>query len=450
MAQARHPAQAGLSDTIVAGATPAGGALAVVRLSGEGTKSVATALLGTAPFSPKRSTKRVASHNGVVIDEVVAVFSIGPASATGEDTLELTCHGSALVVRALLDACVANGCRLAEPGEFTRRAFLNGKLDLAQAEAVADLGRAKSESARRAALARLQGGLSRRIENVRAPLFDLLAEVEARLDHPDEEMAPLPTSAIASVLDEARSSLALLISGSERGRLLRDGVRVGLFGRPNAGKSSLLNALLGRDRAIVSPRPGTTRDTIEEQAELAGLPAVLIDTAGLRDAELPEEAEGVKRAEEALVACDVAVLVSDATGPREEADKLLNRARQLRPRGAIVSAWNKTDLCNEPPAGGWSVSAKTGAGVETLAAAVAAAAGSLDNGDEEAPACGGRQEAALRAALAALDSTHNDLTAEDLLASRLRAVLAHLGATLGEDAAPDVLDAVFSRFCLGK
>ena len=450
MAQARHPAQAGLSDTIVAGATPMGGALAVVRVSGEGTRSVATALLGAAPLTAKRSSKRTAAHDGRVIDEVTAVLSIGPASATGEDTLELTCHGSALVVRALLDACVANGCRLAEPGEFTRRAFLNGKLDLAQAEAVADLGRAKSEAARRAALARLQGGFSRRIESVRAPLFDLLAEVEARLYHPDEELALLPTAAVAAVLEDARASINIMLAGAQRGRLLLDGVRVGLFGRPNAGKSSLLNALLGRDRAIVSPRPGTTRDTIEESAELAGLPTVLIDTAGLRDSDSPEEAEGIKRAEEALASCDVALLINDVTGPPEEAKALLSRATALRRDAPIIQVWNKTDLCSEPPAGGWSVSAKTGVGVETLAAAVAAAAGSLDNGDEEAPACGVRQEAALRAALAALDSAHDDLTAEDLLASRLRAVIGRLGETLGEDAAPDVLDAVFSRFCLGK
>ncbi len=213
---------------------------------------------------------------------------------------------------------------------------------------------------------------------MRAPLFDLLAEVEARLDHPEEELAPIPVGTAAATLEDARASVKLLLAGQERGRLLRDGARVGLFGPPNAGKSSLLNALLGKDRAIVSPRPGTTRDTLEENVELAGLPAVLVDTAGLREAATPEEAEGVRRAEEALAACDVAVLVSDCTGPIEQAAELFDRARKLRPGGAVVSVWNKSDLCDAPPAGGVSVSALTGNGLNELAAAVAAAAGPLD------------------------------------------------------------------------
>lgn len=454
MAQARHPAEAGVTpETIAAVATPSGGALAIVRLSGPGTRAVAASLLGPDALPPKRSSRRAAVHEGRVIDDVVAVYSQGPASATGEDTLELTCHGSPLVSRALLDACLALGCRLAEPGEFTRRAFLNGKLDLAQAEAVADLGRSRTEAARRAALARLQGGLSRRIEAVRAPLFDLLAEIEARLDHPEEELAPVPVAAAAETLGEARAAVSVLLAGQERGRLLRDGARVGLFGPPNAGKSSLLNALLGRDRAIVSPRPGTTRDTLEESVELAGLPAVLVDTAGLRDAATPEEAEGVRRAEEALAACDVAVLVSDCTGPIGEAAELFDRARKLRPGGAVVSVWNKSDLSDAPPAGGVVVSALTGVGLETLAAAVAAAAAPLDH--EEAPACGARQQAALAGALAEIDGASADLKSypgawEDKVASRLRGALARLGETLGEGAGDDVLDAVFSRFCLGK
>lgn len=453
MAQARHPAEAGVNEeTIAAAATPAGGALAIVRVSGPKSRAVARDLLGLEAPVAKRATRRGAVHDGRSLDDVVAVFSAGPASATGEDMLELTCHGSPLVVRDLLDACVALGCRLAEPGEFTRRAFLNGRLDLAQAEAVADLGRARGAAARRAALARLRGGLSRRVESVRASLFDLLVAVEARLDHPEEELSALPVAETAAVVTRVRAETSVLLAGQERGRLLRDGARVGLFGRPNVGKSSLLNALLGRDRAIVSPRPGTTRDVLEESLELEGLPAVLVDTAGLREAPDEEEAEGVRRAEEALASCDVAVLVSDAGGPADDAAALFARARAARAGAPIVAVWNKCDLA-APPAGALAVSARTGEGLSALAAAVAAAAAPLD--DEEAPACGARQQAALAAALEELDGAAADLAAfpgrwEDRLAARLRAADARLGEVLGEGIGEDVLDAVFSRFCLGK
>lgn len=435
--------------TIAAAATPAGGALAIVRVSGPATRAVARGLLGLENPAPKRAARRLAARAGRALDEVVAVFSAAPESATGEDTLELSCHGSPLVVRELLDACVALGCRLAEPGEFTRRAFLNGKLDLAQAEAVADLGRARGEIARRAALARLQGGLSRRVRALREPLLALLAEAEARLDHPEEELACASREEAGRALAGARREAALLLAGQERGRVLRDGARVGLFGRPNAGKSSLLNALLGRDRAIVSPRPGTTRDVLEEAAELAGLPATLIDTAGLREAEEEEEAEGVRRAEEQLAACDVAVLLCDAAAGEAEAAPLRARAAALRAGAPLLQVWSRCDLA-APPAPGLAVSARTGEGLEALAAAVAAAAAPLDA--EEAPACGARQRDALAAALEELDAASAELAAgrDELLAARLRAACARLGELLGEGAGPDVLDAVFSRFCLGK
>jgi tRNA modification GTPase len=435
------------ADTIVACATPAGGALAIVRMSGPKVRTIAVSLLGGEPLTPKRATRRPARHQGAHLDDVVAVLSLGPLSFTGEDELEVTCHGAAPVVRALLDACAGLGCRLAEPGEFTRRAFLNGKLDLAQAEAVADLGRARTDAARRAALSRLSGGLSRRVEAVRAPLFDLLAEVEARLDHPDEELPPVPEAAVLSALEDARAGARSLLAGEKRGRLLRDGARVGLFGRPNAGKSSLLNALLRRDRAIVSPTPGTTRDVLEESVVLGGMPAVLIDTAGLRDGGDEVESEGVRRAEDVLSSCDIAVLVHDSTVPASEAAALLDRAMSVRRDRPTLRVWNKTDLAAAPQ-GAVAVSAKTGAGLETLEAAVSSAAGLFD--DEEAPACGARQVAALEAALAELDAAAPVAARPELLAAQLRAAIARLGDVLGEGAGEDVLDAVFSRFCLGK
>lgn len=424
---------------------------------------MAASLLGEPPLTPKRSTRRAAAFGDRGhLDDVVAVLSLGPLSYTGDDELELTCHGSALVVRSLLDACVELGARLAEPGEFTRRAYLNGKLDLAQAEAVADLGRARSEAARRAALARLSGGLSRRIAAARDPLFDLLAEVEARLDHPDEELPPVPPEAVTDALARARRSVESLLAGERRGRLLRDGARVGLFGRPNAGKSSLLNALLGRDRAIVSAAPGTTRDVLEEGVVLGGVPAVLIDTAGLRDGLIHQhsaggapvdepidevESEGIRRAEELLSSCDVAVLVHDSTMPEPEADVFLDRAKTIRKDRPTLQVWNKTDLA-AAPRGAVAVSARTGAGLDSLEAAVASAIAPFD--DEEAPACGARQVQALQAALAELVAAAAMTGRGELLASHLRSACARLGEALGEGAGEDVLDAVFSRFCLGK
>jgi tRNA modification GTPase len=437
------------ADTIVACATPTGGALAIVRLSGPKVRSISVSLLGEPPLTPKRATRRAAAFGGRGhLDDVVAVLSLGPLSFTGEDELELTCHGAAPVVRALLDACVELGCRLAEPGEFTRRAFLNGKLDLAQAEAVADLGRARTDAARRAALSRLSGGLSRRVEAARDPLFSLLAEVEARLDHPDEELPPVPPATVLSVLEDARDAVESLLAGEKRGRLLRDGARVGLFGRPNAGKSSLMNALLRRDRAIVSPTPGTTRDVLEESVVLGGMPAVLIDTAGLRDGGDEVETEGIRRAETELSDCDVAVLVHDSTLPGSEADILLDQAMSVRKGRPTLRVWNKTDLQVPPSAGGVHISAKTGAGLDALEAAVSSAAGLFDH--EEAPACGARQVEALNAALAELDAAAPVAARPELLAARLRAAVARLGELLGEGAGEDVLDAVFSRFCLGK
>lgn len=436
------------ADTIVAAAAPTGGALCIVRLSGPEVRTVAPSLLGGEPLTPKRATRRQAQHAGRHLDDVVAVLSPGPLSFTGDDELELTCHGSPLVVRELLDACVALGARLAEPGEFTRRAYLNGKLDLAQAEAVADLGRARSDAARRAALARLSGGLSRRVAAARDPLFDLLAEVEARLDHPDEELPPVPPETVSNALMEARRAVESLLAGEKRGRLLRDGARVGLFGRPNAGKSSLLNALLGRDRAIVSAAPGTTRDVLEETVVLAGMPAVLVDTAGLREGGDEAESEGIRRAEELLSSCDVAVLVHDTTVPAAEAAALLARANAARQGRPTLEVWNKTDLQVPPPAGGVHVSAKTGAGLDSLEAAVASAVAPFDG--EEAPACGARQVAALQAARAELDEAASVAGRGELLAVHLRAACARLGEALGEGAGEDVLDAVFSRFCLGK
>jgi len=350
--------------------------------------------------------------------------------------------------------------RHAAPGEFTRRAFTNGRLDLAQAEAVESLIRARGDRARRAAFERLEGGLSRAVDAARSRILDLLALLEARLDHPDEDIPPLADGTADSALAALRTPLERLLAAFDRGRAEREGLRVCLVGRPNAGKSSLLNALLGRDRAIVAATPGTTRDTLEEPAALAGLSAVLVDTAGLRDdASDPAEREGVARAERALAACDVAVLVVDSARPADAADERAHRralelaTREGRP---VVVARSKSDLAAAAAdGGGVAVSAKTGAGLDALVRAVAAAAGAPDEDEGEALLIGARDRDAFAAALSELDAARAAVAAhpgtwEDRAACHLREAHARLGLVLGLGAPDEVLHAVFSRFCVGK
>jgi tRNA modification GTPase len=461
VAQDRDPAEEGLTeaDTIVAPATPPGrAALGLVRVSGPGARRVAREVLGLEAPEPRRAHARLARRGGKAVDRVVAVFWDGPDTPTGEDLLELTAHGSPEILRELVEAAVEAGARRAEPGEFTRRAFTNGRLDLVQAEGVAALIAARGERARRAALERLEGGLSRAVAAARAPVRDLLVELEARLDHPDEDLPPLSADAADAALARLAVPLERLLSAYDRGRAEREGLRVCLVGRPNAGKSSLLNALLGRDRAIVAAAPGTTRDTLEEPASLEGLPATLIDTAGLREDCADEaEREGVVRAERALAACDVAVFVVDAAAPADaEAERSRRRALAAAARAGrpVVVAWNKSDLAAAPE-GGLAVSARTGAGLDALSRAVAAAAGAAPADEGESLLIGARDRAELAAALqevrvARLCAAARSGDWELRAAAHLREAHARLGRVLGEDAPDEVLRAVFSRFCVGK
>lgn len=448
-----------MTDTIVAPATaPGRAALGVVRVSGPGARRVARELLGLEAPVPRRAVTRPARRGEILIDRVVAVFWEAPDTPTGEDLLEISAHGSPEIIRELVDAAVAYGARVAEPGEFTRRAFLNGRLDLAQAQAVGDLIAARGARARTAALARLEGGLARAVAAVRAPILDLLAELEARLDHPDEDLPTLSAADAARRLEKPSEMIARLIAARDRGRDECSGLRVCLVGRPNAGKSSLLNAWLGRDRAIVSAQPGTTRDLIEAPAEIEGLAATLIDTAGLRDDAADEaEREGVVRAERALASCDVAVLVVDAACPDDEAARAAARralsaaARAGRP---VVSAWNKCDLAPAPE-GGLAVSALTGAGLAELSHAVAAAAGAAPGDEGEELLVGARERAELTAAREELSAARGRAEGgaadwEPAACAHLREAHHRLGRVLGEDAPDEVLHAVFARFCVGK
>lgn len=461
MAQDRRaPAQALRAervDTIAAIATPPGeGALGIVRAAGPDAARLASELTGRVELPPRQAVRVTVSDARGAIDDCVALFFPAAASPLGEDLVEFTCHGSPYILKRVLERLYALGARPARAGEFTQRAFLNGRLDLAQAESVCDLIKADDAASHRAALQALGGGLSTTVRRLQEPVFDLLVRVEACLDHPEEDIESLTPEAATAALAAARAPIEALAASHESARP-SDGARLALVGRPNAGKSSLLNALLGRDRAIVSAAPGTTRDTLEERAEVAGAAAVLVDTAGLR-ARCADEAEreGVARAERALESCDVAVLVVDGSRAPDAEDaatyaKVLETAAR---RGTpVVAALNKADLgLAADVQGGVAVSAKSGAGLEALRAAIA---GRLGGRREGALSVNARHARALRDAareLSLAEAAVGELGRawEDRAACHLRECLRALGSILGDGAPDEALHAVFSRFCVGK
>lgn len=451
-------------ETIAAIATPPGlGALGVLRLTGDRARDVCGAFLRLKPGSslaPRAATLVLAHEDSGPIDQVVATYFPGPHSATGEDVVEISSHGSPYILRKLLAAALRAGARLAQPGEFTQRAFLNGRLDLAQAEAVCDLIRARTDRAHRAALSQLEGGLSRAVNAGRAPILDLLIRVEAALDHPEEDIPALSPQETRMLLLEAQRPLLNLADTFRAGRLMVEGARVCIVGRPNAGKSSLLNALLGTDRAIVCPAPGTTRDTLEEAVDLGGLPAVLIDTAGLRE-DVREEAEasGIKRSELALKSCDLALLVVDNSRVPDAEDHRVHRrildmaARLGRP---VLTVNNKSDLGEKSASGAdVSISALTRSGLEDLVRMAAERLSQTQAPAQTVVITSLRHQQALERAAQALENAREAISLhpgrwEDRAASSLRQSLRHLGEITGEAAPDEVLHGIFSRFCVGK
>jgi tRNA modification GTPase len=452
-------------DTIAAISTPLGeSGLAVVRLSGPAALAV-----GDLIFEPKGSAfskpSSAASHTvhyghilrgGKVIDEVMLAVFRAPRTFTREEMIEISCHGGMLPAKLVLDACLAAGARSAEPGEFTKRAFLNGRIDLAQAEAVADLIHSQTELALAAANEQLAGKLSARIDSMRQTMLSILAHVEAHIDFPDEDIAPDTRNQLIGKLTQASAEMDRLLQTAAEGQILRRGIRAAIIGKPNAGKSSLLNHLLGHERAIVSPVPGTTRDTIEETANIRGIPIHFVDTAGLRSSEDLIELEGIRRSKAMIEKADLVLLVIDhaeaLSGPITES------LAELQGKKTIVIL-NKTDLPGQSPElpaalPSVRISCATGSGIESLKDEMKRMVwhGEIRSGMSGVMINSRHQEALARA------KTQTALTIEalaqghtlELAAMDLRLAVNAIGEIVGKTTTEDLLDSIFSQFCLGK
>jgi tRNA modification GTPase len=492
------------SDTIVAIATPPGrGGIGVVRISGPEARAVAEALIAhAAPLTPRHATFTMVRLEPMVrreptvrlkpdatyeidsaradtpstavvsrfsrtvmaqtnamaqtIDHVVVTYFPGPHSYTGEDVVELSAHGSPVVLRAIVAAAAAAGARLAEPGEFTLRAFLNGRIDLPQAEAVADLVDAATPLQARAAFDQLQGTLTKTIAQIDASLFDLIARLEASVDFPDEGYHFIDRSALVAAIDELREAIDKLLADGQRGRLVREGFHAVIIGKPNVGKSSVFNALAGAPRAIVTDVPGTTRDLVTEVIDLDGLRATLVDTAGLRATSDVVEAEGVARTRQAQTVADVVIAVLDRSRPLDAEDRAI-ATQAAECKGVIVA--NKADL---PAAwragevvGAIDVSALTGAGLDTLRARIATAL-DIDLLPERPAITNIRhiglmqqaRDALLRARAAAC--ADREALPEEFVLADLQDARSAFEQVTGSRTSEDVLAHIFSRFCIGK
>ena len=451
-----------ISDTIAAISTPIGeGGLAVVRVSGKRALEIATQSfkpLGSNSVAPAAAPTHTVHYgkiqrDGEIIDEVLLTVLRAPRTFTREDMVEISCHGGILPAKLVLDTLLRAGARLAEPGEFTKRAFLNGRIDLAQAEAVADLIQSRTELALAAANEQLAGKLSRRIEDLRNQMVQTLAHIEAHIDFPDEDIAPDTKEQLVQRLEQGVAFIDELLRTAPEGQILRRGIRAAIIGRPNAGKSSLLNHLLGHERAIVSPIPGTTRDTIEETANIRGIPVVFIDTAGLRESTDSIEAEGIRRSRESLARAELVLHVIDAT---EEID-LAELPAFARDKKRLL-VLNKIDLTPTVSIDVsqliQKISCRTGEGIESLKDAIRDAvwSGKVSGEMQQVMVNSRHQEALQRArthtvhTIEALRSNHT----LELAAMDLRIATNAIGEIVGKTTTEDLLDSIFSQFCIGK
>ncbi|MCF5706624.1 tRNA uridine-5-carboxymethylaminomethyl(34) synthesis GTPase MnmE [Pseudomonas syringae] len=451
-------------ETIAAIATAQGrGGVGIVRISGPLAIKAAHAIIGRTPKPRYAHYGPFADASGQVLDEGIALFFPGPNSFTGEDVLELQGHGGPIVLDMLLQRCLELGSRLARPGEFSERAFLNDKLDLAQAEAIADLIEASSAQAARNALRSLQGAFSQRVDKLTEKLISLRIYVEAAIDFPEEEIDFLADGHVLSMLDDVRGELSTVLREAGQGALLRDGMTVVIAGRPNAGKSSLLNALAGREAAIVTEIAGTTRDVLREHIHIDGMPLHVVDTAGLRDTQDQVEMIGVQRALKAIGEADRILLVVDATAP-EASDPFALWPEFLKQRpdpAKVTLIRNKSDLSGDVigletrPDGHvtLSLSAKAGGeGLELLREHLKACMG-YEQTSESSFSARRRHLEALRHASDSLEHGRAQLTlagAGELLAEDLRQAQQALGEITGAFSSDDLLGRIFSSFCIGK
>jgi len=454
-------------DTIVAIATPPGrGGIGVVRLSGSAAHSIAQRLVTRArPLVPRHATltlvrpstatafSKAAASGGEAIDQVMVIHFPAPASYTGEDIVEISAHGSPIILRTIIEAAIAAGARLAEPGEFTLRAYLNGRLDLMQAEAVADLIDAVTPLQARAAFDQLQGTLTREIADLDAALFDLIARLEASVDFPEEGYHFVDPGALAQSIDAIVLRTAMLLARARRGRLVREGLQLAIIGRPNVEKSSLFNALIGTSRAIVTDVPGTTRDLVTEIVDLDGLRVTLVDTAGIRDTEDVVETEGVARTRQAADVSDLILLVSDGsqTPEIEDLDEISqsidNKCLIVVNKSDLPLAWSRQDAI--------SVSAKTGLGIELLRRKIVEAL-DIDLAADRPEITNVRHielvrrahEGLIRARSAALADGRS--LSEEFVLADLQEARAALEEITGKRSSDDVLTHIFERFCIGK
>ena len=452
--------------TIAAIATPPGrGGVGIVRVSGSGLDALIEGLVGTVPAPRVATVTTFRDALGAPLDQGLALYFPAPASYTGETVFELHGHGGPSVLRLILARCVELGARIAEPGEFTKRAFLNGKLDLAQAESVADLIDAATGTAARAAARSLHGEFSQHVRRLVDALTELRMFTEATLDFPDEDIEFLRAGDVVAKLAAIRATLAQVLARAKTGALLREGLTVVLVGRPNVGKSSLLNALAHEEAAIVTPVAGTTRDPVERRVEIAGIPLTVVDTAGLRDTEDPVEAIGIERTWTAVSRADLVLLLVDARAGTDALDEDDRKILARLPTGmARVVVHNKTDLAQIAPMTAlretqgtarrhvW-LSANVGAGVDLLEREVLAVVGA-EVTTEDTFLARERHVHALRTASERLSAAAAQVALDpppiELFAEELREAQQALSAITGEFTADDLLGVIFSRFCIGK
>jgi len=456
-----------MDDTISAIATALGvGSIGVIRLSGPDSLAIADRIF-TGREKPGKDNARkllyghILDRKGQPIDEVLAVYMPGPHSYTGEDVCEIQCHGGRQALQEILSLTYQAGARPAEPGEFTKRAFLNGRLDLAEAESVMDIINAKSRQALVAANRGHEGGLSRKVRELRKKLRDLVVQLEAAIDYPEEDIEEVTYDRAAEVLAEGQAAVARLVRQGSAGRILREGLRTAIVGRPNVGKSSLLNSLLQADRAIVSNIPGTTRDIIEEQMTIGGIPLVLTDTAGLRDTEDLVEKIGVERSRAALEDAQLALVVLDGSQPLSGEDRELLRSLKDRKKLILV---NKSDLPQMLDTEGLQreygrsdvivLSVKTGEGMEQVEQWLREFVyGEGSDSESSSMTQNARQqdllEKALRSLEDALEGARQHLP-YDCLTIDLTQTLHDLGEITGEDVPDEIIDEIFAQFCVGK